>query len=123
MVAHARAELPNECCGFLAGTVADGVGTVTQCFPLVNELASPAEFLTESRSTFQAFRAMRAVGTDVLAVYHSHPTSVPVPSKKDVERNTYGGSVAWVIVGLAGSEPEVRAWWLSEAGYREASLQ
>jgi hypothetical protein len=27
--------------------------------------------------------------------------------------------VAWVIVGLAGDEPEVRAWWLTETGYRE----
>jgi proteasome lid subunit RPN8/RPN11 len=120
VVAHARAELPNECCGFLAGTVADGVGTVTACFPVANELASPTEFLTEPGSTFQAFRAMRAAGTDVLAVYHSHPTSPPVPSKKDVERNTYGPAVAWVIVGLAGTDPEVRVWWLSDVGYREA---
>lgn len=118
MLAHARAELPNECVGFLAGTA----GVVTQCLPLVNELRSPTEFLTEPRSLFAAYKAMRAAGTDVLAVYHSHPTSAPVPSKKDVARNTYGPAVAWVIVGLAGDEPEVRAWWLSETGYREASL-
>lgn len=122
MLAHARAELPNECVGFLAGAVADGAGTVTQCLPLVNELQSPTEFLTEPRSAFEAYRAMRTAGTDVLAVYHSHPTSAPVPSKKDVERNTYGPTVAWVIVGLAGDEAEVRAWWLTETGYREAIL-
>ncbi|HET6573898.1 MAG TPA: M67 family metallopeptidase [Fimbriiglobus sp.] len=121
MLAHARAELPSECVGFLAGTVVDGVGSVTQCLPLVNELASPTEFLTEPRSVFAAYKAMRAAGTDVLAVYHSHPTSLPVPSKKDIERNTYGPTVAWVIVGLDGDAPEVRAWWLSDTSYREAT--
>ncbi len=121
VLAHARAELPNECVGFLAGTIAGGVGTATQCLPLVNELRSPTEFLTEPRSVFAAYRAMRAAGTDVLAVYHSHPTSAPVPSRKDIERNTYGPDVAWVIVGLAGAAPEVRTWWLTETGYREAT--
>lgn len=120
MFAHARAALPNECVGFLAGTIAAGVGTASQCLPLVNELASPTEFLTEPRSVFAAFRAMRAAGTELLAIYHSHPTSPPVPSKRDVEQNTYGPNFAWVIIGLAGTEPEVRAWWLGESDVREA---
>ena len=29
---------------------------------------------------------------DLLAVYHSHPTSEPVPSRRDVDENTYGES-------------------------------
>lgn len=122
VVAHARAEAPNECVGFLAGTVAGGVGTVSQHLPLVNELASPTEFLTEPRSVLAAFKAMRAASTRELAIYHSHPMSPPVPSRKDVERNTYGLTVAWLIIGLAGAEPDVRAWWLTETGYREAEL-
>lgn len=120
VIAHARAELPNECVGFLAGTLADGVGHATHCLPLVNELASPTEFHTEARSLFAAFRAMRTAGTDLLAIYHSHPTSPPTPSRKDIARNTYGPSVAWVIVGLSGDTPDVRAWWLGESDYREA---
>ena len=39
VLAHARAELPNECCGLLAGTVEEGVGRVVARYPLVNELA------------------------------------------------------------------------------------
>jgi proteasome lid subunit RPN8/RPN11 len=121
MLAHARAELPNECVGFLAGTIADGVGSVTQCLPLVNELQSPTEFLTEPRSVFTAYRAMQEAGTRELAIYHSHPTSAPIPSKKDLERHWYGPTVACVIIGFAGGAPEVRTWWLTETGYREAT--
>src|SRR5437763_12020115 len=90
MLAHARAELPNECVGFLAGTIADGVGSVTQCLPLVNEMQSPTEFLTRGESLPAAKRAMREAGAEELAIYHSHPTSAPGPSKKDLERHWYG---------------------------------
>jgi proteasome lid subunit RPN8/RPN11 len=115
MIAHARGCLPAEGCGFLAGVG----GRVTHLLPLVNELASPTAFHTEARSVFAAFKAMRAAGTDLLAVYHSHPTAAPIPSRRDIEQNTYGPTVAWVIVG-AGDE--VRAWWLGEDGYTEAEM-
>lgn len=122
VIAHARAESPNECVGFLAGAIADGVGTASQCLPLVNELASPTAFRTEPRSVLAAFRAMRAAGTDLLAVYHSHPASPPVPSRRDLAENTYGPGYPWVIVGLAAAGPEVRAWWLGGADFRETSF-
>ncbi len=120
VVAHARAELPNECCGLLAGVTEGEAGRVTQHFPLRNDLASPAEYLTNARDLLDALRATRAAGTEFLAVYHSHPGSPPVPSRKDLERNTWGDTAVHLIVSLAGTEPDVRAWWLTETGYREA---
>ncbi|MBA4065066.1 MAG: hypothetical protein C0501_15395 [Isosphaera sp.] len=120
VVARARAELPNECCGLLAGVVAGGVGSATEWLPVTNALHSPTEYETDARDLLAAFRRMRDDGLDLLAVCHSHPTSDPVPSRRDVERNTYGEAVVHVIVGLAGGGPAVRAWWLTEAGYREA---
>ena len=60
MLAHALAELPAECCGLLAGTIIDGVGTVLHHFPLVNVLHSPTEFESEPRSMLDAQKAMRA---------------------------------------------------------------
>lgn len=116
MVAHAQAELPNECCGLLAGT-ADG--RVTHCYPLVNEAASPKEYLSEPKSMFAAVKDMRQQGIDILAIYHSHPTSEPVPSKTDLERN-YMNGVLNFIVSLADEAPSVRGWWLTQSEYREA---
>jgi proteasome lid subunit RPN8/RPN11 len=122
MVAHARAELPAECCGLLAGTAEGGVGRVTLHLPLVNALASPTEYESESRSLFAAHKAMRAAGAEVLVVYHSHPTSDPVPSRKDRERN-YSEHVVNLIIGLRGPEPAVRGWWLAADGAREAAWE
>ena len=46
MIAQAKAEFPNECCGMLAGRrPTDGqTALVEQRYPLVNALASPIEF-------------------------------------------------------------------------------
>jgi proteasome lid subunit RPN8/RPN11 len=122
VIAHAHAELPAECCGLLAGTVVEGIGRVTQHLPLVNALKSPTEYESDARSMFAAHKAMRANGTDVLAIYHSHPTSDPIPSKRDLERR-YAASVVDLIIGLRGAEPDVRAWWLSATTSKQAEWQ
>ena len=100
--------------------IEDGVGRVTQHLPLRNDLASPTEYAANPRDLLTASKAMREAGTDPLAVYHSHPTSDPVPSRKDRERNYWGETVVHVIIGLAGDEADVRAWWITEAEYRPA---
>jgi proteasome lid subunit RPN8/RPN11 len=120
MLAQAEAERPLECCGLLAGTVAeDGTGLVQVRYPLINAAASPVEYLSDGRSMFEACRDMRRRGLDVLAVYHSHPTSPPVPSKKDLAMN-YNPDVVNFIVSLTTAPPTVRGWWLTAEGYREA---
>lgn len=128
MVAQATAELPNECCGLLAGKVVptggagEAVGQVVRCYPLVNEAASPVEYCSDPHSMFAAVRDMRRLGLDILAVYHSHPTSDPVPSRTDLARN-YGEAVVNLIISLAKAEPVVRGWWLTDTGFREADWE
>ena len=122
LIAHARAELPAECCGILAGSLENGVGRVTELYPLVNALASPTEYESEPRSMLGAHKAMRASGTEILAVYHSHPNSDPIPSKRDMERS-YGEGVVHLIIGLRSAEPDVRGWWLTSTDYREAEWE
>jgi proteasome lid subunit RPN8/RPN11 len=120
VIAHARREIPNECCGLLAGMISEGVGYALMRAPIRNDLASPTAYLTNAADLFTAFRAMRPKGEEVLAIYHSHPATEPIPSRRDVEENTYGETVVHLIVGLAGEQPDVRAWWLTEGGFREA---
>lgn len=122
VVAHARSEWPNECCGVLAGHLAGPTGQVTRCFPVRNRLASPTEYETDAADLLAAFRAMRQEGLELLAVYHSHPAAEPVPSRRDVERNTYGEGVVHLIVGLAGPAPVMRAWRLTPSGCLEVEL-
>lgn len=116
MLAHARAEHPNECCGFLAGAN----GEATHRFPLINALASAIAYEAEPRELLAVHRAMRELGVQEVAVYHSHPTSAPVPSASDLARNGYGATIPHVIIGPGG---EVRAWWLDETDFEEAAWE
>lgn len=119
MIAQARAELPNECVGLLMGTV-DGV--VTRRYPLVNVLADPKRFESEPRSMFEAEKARRAEGLEILAVYHSHPTSRAVPSKHDLA-NRYSDEVLTLIISLETEPPEVKVWRLFEDRFEAAEME
>jgi proteasome lid subunit RPN8/RPN11 len=122
MLAQAAAEAPNECCGLLAGHMAPGGEgyRIVERFPLINALASPTEFESEPRGLLAAHRELRAKNLEILAVYHSHPTSPAKPSKKD-RAMSYSEQVATVIVSL--SENETRAWWIANNQVTEAQIE
>lgn len=107
MVAHAQAELPNECVGMLLGT---SLGVASEYIPLVNELQSPTRFLTEARSMLRAEKRRRELGLEVLAIFHSHPTSEPTPSKYDIADH-YSNGVMCLILSLVKG-PKLAGWWI-----------
>ena len=113
MLARARAEFPNECCGFLAGID----GAATHHCPLGNTLASPTAYEVDPRELLTVHRAMRSLGIVEVAIYHSHPSSAPIPSDTDLSQNGYGRTIPHVIVG---PDDAVRAWWLGETDFEEA---
>ena len=121
MLAHARKELPHECCGLLSGDPA--TGEVTRLHRLVNSAASPSRYFAEEKSLLAAFRAMRDEGTELLAIYHSHPDSAPAPSRTDLADNFYGEEVVHFIISLKGKEPFVQGWHLAETGFRAADWE
>ena len=108
---HADAERPNECCGFLAGHIREQVGYVVESIPLISDLKSPTTYRTEAKSLLAADRLLRERQFDLIAVYHSHPTIPPIPSRRDRDEWTYGNT-ACAIVGMADGKPELRAWQL-----------
>ena len=63
---------------------------------------------------FAAQRQMRERGEELLAIYHSHPQSHdPAPSETDV-RLAYYPNAVYLIIGLAGRQPVMRAFRISE---------
>jgi proteasome lid subunit RPN8/RPN11 len=122
VIAHARSELPIEACGLLAGSVEGETGRATRHFPIRNDLASPIEYFTNPRDLLEAMKTMRAAQIEVLAIYHSHPASEPVPSKTDIARNYWGEIAMHLIVGFAGEKPILRAWWIGETSFEAAEV-
>ena len=63
-------------------------------------------------------RDLRARGTEILAIYHSHPRWRAEPSATDLELNHYG-DVPRIIVSLLDPMPDVRVWRLYPKAYQE----
>ena len=114
MIAHARQELPAECCGLLAGHNS----RAHQLFPLRNELNSPIAYNADPCDLFAAQRAMRQNGLDLVAIYHSHPTSQALPSRRDLAENYYG-QIPRIIISLREREPIVKAFVLFDDRFEE----
>jgi len=110
---HARAEAPQECCGLIGGTIDGRAQTV---YPTRNAAANPlVTYEAAPEDLFAAQRSMRPRGEHLLAIYHSHPRSeTPEPSVTDV-RLAYYPTAVYLIVGLGGEQPNLRAFRISES--------
>lgn len=125
LLAQAQAEYPLECFGLLGGVILNGDeprGMVLGRYPMINLAQSPVLFESDPRDLLAVDKDLRRREWDLLAIYHSHPSSDPIPSRTDLERHYYYDSVC-LIVSLKGSEPTVRAWWLMPDSYHEAEWE
>ena len=110
--ASAQKANPAECCGLIGGT-ADG--TAQSIYPLRNLAPDKiVSYEAAPEDLFAAQRQMRGRGEELLVIYHSHPRSAePEPSNTDV-RLAYYPKAVYFIVGLAGPQPIIRAFRISE---------
>lgn len=112
LATHAKSSHPLECCGLLAGLVGESAYEVRERIPLTNRLQSKTEFESEPIEMLRASRLMRQKQLELLVVYHSHPSSKPIPSHRDKLRNI-DERVACLIIGPGD---EIRIWWLEGMG-------
>ena len=119
MVAHARADLPNECCGMVGG--ADGEASVV--IPVVNSAASPLRFEMDPQGQYNALKAIEDDGNEMLAIYHSHTKSAAYPSQTDVNQAVNWPDAIYLIVSLQDEDaPEVKGYWLKDLVIADAEL-
>jgi proteasome lid subunit RPN8/RPN11 len=118
IVAHARSEAPNECCGM----VASRDGDVVKVYQATNVEASPFRFVIDASEQLEIHNEIESAELDLGAIYHSHTRTEPKPSQTDINFSKAWPGVLWIIVGLAGSEPEVRTWRIEDGKVSEAEL-
>ena len=118
IVAHARREFPNECCGLIAA--ADGVPT--KVFPMTNADASPVTYRLDGKEQLQVFDQMEADGLELWAIYHSHTHSEAYPSETDVKLAFYPDA-RYLVLSLADrSAPALRSFSIVDGEVAEEEL-
>jgi proteasome lid subunit RPN8/RPN11 len=116
MLDHARREWPLECCGILSGKEK----TVEKVFQLKNTEESPVQYSMSPRDQLRVFEEMEKESIEMIAIYHSHPHTIPFPSETDVKLAFYP-DVSSIIISLREEKnPVVKAFQIrKEAIYLE----
>jgi [CysO sulfur-carrier protein]-S-L-cysteine hydrolase len=118
MIAHAREEAPNECCGM----VGSSNGRAVAVYRAVNAEASPLRFRIEPEEQLELHNKIEDAGLELGAIYHSHTRTEPKPSQTDINFAKLWPGVLWIIVGLDGGESEVRTWRIDDGHVSDAEL-
>ena len=130
LLAHARAEDPDEVCGILAGhedrvervfrvrNTADAV-TEDRAVFRDRETGVPTRgrktvhYFMDPRDQLRVYNEIDALGLDIVGYYHSHTHSEARPSPTDI-RLANDLAAYYVLVSLT-NPPAVRAWRIHKA--------
>ena len=115
---HGRRAYPEECCGALLGTSANGAESADfaiEAEPVKN--ARPDErrrrFRIEAADYRRLERLAEARGKTLLGFYHSHPDHAAAPSEYD--RDHALPVFHYVVLGVVSGEPgEMTSWVMSD---------
>jgi proteasome lid subunit RPN8/RPN11 len=115
---HARQGLPEEVCGYLAGTGRE----VTVHYQLTNIDHSPEHFSFDPAEQFKVVREVRQAGLEILANYHSHPESPARPSEEDI-RLAFDPNISYVIVSMAAEQPDIKSFIIRNGIVEKEEIQ
>jgi proteasome lid subunit RPN8/RPN11 len=132
LVAHAREEAPNECCGLIGGVD----GEARTVYRARNAEASPLRYNLDPQDQFRIMSEIEERGEELAAIYHSHTASPAYPSQTDInlalmDRRENGEvvgqeplfpGVLYLIASLAEGEAPLRAYRIDPEGVTEVEL-
>ena len=125
MVAHARADHPDEACGVIAGRA--GSDRPERFIPMVNAARSPTFYEFDSADLLRLYREMDARDEEPVVVYHSHTATQAYPSRTDIACASEP-EAHYVLVstrdGVAQEDPvEVRSFRIVDGEVSEEPIE
>lgn len=119
MIAHAREDLPDECCGMIGGRD----GAATSVVRVENAAHSPLRYEMDSQGQYDALKEIEGAGDELIGIYHSHTRSAAYPSQTDVNEARMWPEQVYVIVSLENEEaPDVKAYDLADLKIADVHL-
>ncbi len=113
VVAHARRDHPDECCGIVSGVA----GRPSRLVEMVNAERSPTGFAFDSAQWLQVSRELDEADEELLVVYHSHTATEAYPSRTDVRWSANTPGVTWLLVSTRDPDSlEMRAFDIAPDG-------
>ncbi|MFI9238284.1 Mov34/MPN/PAD-1 family protein [Streptomyces sp. NPDC053079] len=101
IVAHARADHPDEACGVIAGP--EGSGRPERFIPMLNAARSPTFYEFDSTDLLKLYREMDDRDEEPVVIYHSHTATEAYPSRTDLTYASEPGA-HYVLVSTADTD-------------------
>jgi len=125
MLAHARADHPDEACGVIAGAL--GSDRPTRFIPMANAARSPTFYEFDSGDLLRLYREMDRNDEEPVVIYHSHTATQAYPSRTDVsyasEPNAHYVLVGTRETGKQDGPYELRSYRIVEGVITEEEVQ
>ncbi len=120
MVAHARDDVPHECCGLIGGTAEEAI-TVHRA---ANAEASPFRYSIAPREQLELMNRIDDDGQHLVGIYHSHTRTPAYPSQTDINLASGWPDAVYFIVSLGKpDQPDVRAFRIVGSQVEDVDLQ
>jgi proteasome lid subunit RPN8/RPN11 len=133
LLAHAREDAPNECCGLIGGE--DGLAKTV--YRARNAEASPLRYNLDPQDQLRIYEEIEGNGEELTAIYHSHTASPAYPSQTDINlalmdrregervvgKEPIFPGVIYLIASLADGEEPLRAFEITADGVNEVELE
>lgn len=125
IVAHARADHPDEACGVIAGPA--GSDRPERFIPMVNAARSPTFYEFDSMDLLRLYREFDDRDEEPVVIYHSHTTTEAYPSPTDIayasEPNAHYVLVSTRETGTSEGPYEFRSFAIVDGVVTEEPVQ
>lgn len=121
MVAHARADHPDEACGVIAGP--DGSDRPERHVAMLNAERSPTFYRFDSGEQLTVWRGMDKADEAPVVIYHSHTATEAYPSRTDISYASQPDAHYVLISTRDPDEVEVRSYRIVEGDVTEEPVK
>ena len=108
IVAHARADHPDEACGVLAGPA--GSDRPERFIAMMNAARSPTFYEFDSTEHFRVWREMEDRDEEPVVIYHSHTATEAYPSRTDISYANEPGAHYVLVSTRDEAQTEFRSY-------------
>jgi proteasome lid subunit RPN8/RPN11 len=121
IVAHARADHPDEACGVIAGPA--GSDRPERFIPMMNAERSPTFYRFDSLEQLRVWREMDDGDEEPVVIYHSHTATEAYPSRTDIAYASEPGAHYVLVSTRDPGEVEFRSFRIVDGAVTEEEVR
>ena len=121
IVAHARADHPDEACGVIAGPA--GSDRPERFIAMTNAERSPTFYRFDSTEQFRVWREMDERDEEPVVIYHSHTSTEAYPSRTDISYASEPGAHYVLVSTRDAAHDEFRSFRIAADAVTEEEVR